>query len=696
MLIREYVDAVIKDKNKINEITNLHALTREVTGISYDSRKTKRGDIFFCKGRNFKSEYLQKACENGAVAGFYESPTNTEAVISDFPECVFVCVADVRRAMAVCSALHYGYPLKKLITVAVTGTKGKTTAVAQIKNVLSKTNGVKAAVLSEAVSENAPRLTTPESPDLHEAAYRSVKNGVTHLICEVSSQAMSEKRCYGIVFDYACFLNFGRDHVSPSEHTTEEDYFSAKASLFTQCKVCVLNADCKKTADVISLLKKSRTKTPITLFSFRDKTADFFATDPKITAEGCVFDVTDKAGDTQTLCVSTLGVFNAENALAAYSVCSLLGASKRSLFNGILSARAAGRGEVIESIDGKIKVIIDYAHNEMSFRALFEDVRARYGKDYGITAIFGCPGEKAQERRHQLPTVAEIYADRMIICEDDSGTESFEGIKNDILNAIKNKTSVSVIRDRGEAIRHALTNAFENNEKRVIVFAGKGRESKMRTKNGDIDCASDFELAGNAVSEYNARLSLGSLFSELSVQKGKLITVVAENGSDIAENLAFSVPLLLQNGVACVVVCIKEAAEGIKKACFGSGVVCEEVGSLSRGVVRGIADRGALAVSVSESELIRSGAEIAVALKADNLVYLTEHGGILLNGRISLPKLSLSSAELITLGNECAYLPEIVYAAKNGVKSCAVIDGREKSSLALHLSGANVLGSLLS
>lgn len=701
MIVSRYAAAITKDGNKITKILNTGALLREVTGIAYDSRRVKNGYIFFCKGRNFRPEFAKEACEKGACAIFYEISTRVEGLAEKFKGCAFVLVSDVRRAMAVCSAMHYGYPLKNLVTVAITGTKGKTTTVAQISSVLSEVRGFKSAVLSELVSNDAPRLTTPEAPDLHEAAYRAAKNGVTHLICEISSQAMSENRCYGIDFDYACFLNFGRDHVSPSEHRTEEEYFLAKASLFLHSKHSILNADCEKSADIVSLLKKERPSAPITFFSFNDKNTDFFAENLKTTAEGCVFDVSSANRRRQTVCLTTHGAFNAENALAAYSVSSLLGADEASLFKGILRARVAGRYEEAESIDGKIKVIIDYAHNEMSFRAIFEDLRARYGGEYGITAVFGCPGEKAQERRFQLPMVSALYASRVIICEDDSGREPFENIKNDIMSAFERtpnlyKASVSVIRSRKEAIRHAVINAFENNEKRIIVFLGRGRDSKMRTEKGDINCASDLELAKDAVSEYNARISLDSIFRNASANRGKIVTVVAENGSDIAESLAFSTSVLLKNGVFCVAVCKKEGLSEIKEACFSCGAVCEKVKDISLEAVKSLSKRGALTIYETTGELIGDGAKLAVSLKSDFLVYLTRCGGILLNGRIPLPKLSFSSAELITLGEECAYLPEMLYAARCGVKSCAVLDGREKSSLALHLSGNQVFGTLLS
>lgn len=701
MFIEDHIKLVQNDKNEIKSVIRGSSVQRTVTGISYDSRRMEEGSIFFCKGRNFKTEYVRHACERGACAVFYESDIDVSDCVRDFPECDFVCVADVRRAMALCSALHFGYPMKRLTTVAVTGTKGKTSTVRMIKNVLSETRGFCAEILGDNVSESAPRLTTPEAPDLHEAAYRALKNGATHLVCEISSQAMSEKRCYGIEFDIACFLNLGRDHISPCEHRSEEEYFRAKASLFLQCGHAVLNADDESSALISVLMKDKRPSAPITYFSFKDERADFFGGSPEMTEEGYVFGVTDrKKREKRDVCVSVHGLCNAENALASYSVCSLLGANGHALFNGILCTRVEGRGEELETLDGKVRVITDYAHNEMSFRALFEEIRARYGKDIGITAVFGCPGEKAYERRRQLPKVACEYADRIIICEDDSGKEPFEDIKNDILSSVKDKTSVSVIKDRGKAIRSALTSAFENGETRVIAFAGKGGETKMRTENGDEDCVSDCELASAAVAEYNERSGIEKLFSSISSQKGRIVAVIAENGSDIAESLAFSADLLLKNGAPCLTVCSETAASELEQVCFGSGIVCERTsGSPNASEIMSICRRGALALTALDGDLenvVKKGTEIAISLNADKLVYLLRQKGILLNGRVSIPKLSVSSAELITLNSEYAYLPEMIRARRNGVKTCAAVDGRKRNELAFFLSDAPFDGTRLS
>ena len=220
-------------------------LSRCVSGLYTDSRECKEGGIFFCKGRSFSALYLTEAVRKGAVAVIYEPAfldkiKGFEEALNSAKECaVIIKVSSVKKVMALFSAFHNGYPMEKAVTVAVTGTKGKTSVVTAIKDVLNAHAGFKAMILNEALPHGSPHLTTPEAIPLHAAARECVDKGASHVICEVSSQGIKELRTYGIVFDVACFLNFDRDHVSEHEHPSENDYFLSKAALFSFCKRAV-------------------------------------------------------------------------------------------------------------------------------------------------------------------------------------------------------------------------------------------------------------------------------------------------------------------------------------------------------------------------------------------------------------------------------------------------------------------------
>ncbi|MDY5175049.1 Mur ligase family protein, partial [Enterococcus faecium] len=198
----------------------------EFLQLSYDSRKADASTLFFCKGMNFKEEYLDSAIEQGIQYYVSEQPYENSAV--------GIIVTDIRKAMALLAMAFYDYPQNKLKVIGFTGTKGKTTAAYFTKAILDHTTNKKTALLStmnttlDGKTYFKSHLTTPESLDLYRMMAEAVKNGMTHLVMEVSSQAYKTQRVYGLTLDVGIFLNISPDHISPIEHPTFDDYFYCK------------------------------------------------------------------------------------------------------------------------------------------------------------------------------------------------------------------------------------------------------------------------------------------------------------------------------------------------------------------------------------------------------------------------------------------------------------------------------------
>ncbi len=741
-------------------------LSAEVSELYSDSRKCKAGSIFFCKGRHFLNEYLTEALQKEVLAVIYdkELPSQTSffsgVCLEQFKDCIFIEVKNVRKAMALLAAFHYGYPMQRAVTVAVTGTKGKTSTVTGIKDTLNENPKFKAIILNDALPSGSPRLTTPEPIELHAAAAKCIEHNATHIICEISSQGVKELRTYGIVFDLACFLNFGTDHVSPSEHPTLDDYFHSKAKLFSFCKKAVINLDSERAEEVLRVAAGSKNisvspsngKKEIYTFSEKDRGASFFAATNEENEFGSRIDVSEavylseqlntaeKTPSGQSLFpvyINSPGHFNAQNALAASSVCRILGCTADEIFRGILLSKTEGRMEIFDTADGKVRIIVDYAHNKMSFTALFEAAKRTYnGPPPKITAIFGCSGEKAYSRRYDLPEVALRHSDRIIICEDDSGREPFESIKNEILKNISEilkdsgegyvkNASVSVIQSRETAVYEAVKNAFENGERRLILFAGRGREKTMYLKDGETPILSDVSAALRAVNAYNSSLSLDSVLSGLTEKRGQIITVSFENHVDIISNLSFSVAKFLQAGIVPLAVCDKAGAETLREQCYKNGIATFSVSetevpyikaekyasesqtlnhAVSENCQNGIsirdtafssAKRGALTVAVVKEDVKAKAAEISAREKTDALVYLTRGGGIILNGKPFRSVISESTAALISRKFSSPYLTLACRAVSGGTKTVAVIDGREKSLLTFLGTETNYIGTVI-
>ena len=193
------------------------------------------------------------------------------------------------------------------------------------------------------------------------------------------------------------------------------------------------------------------------------------------------------------------GIFNVSNALAAISIAHVLGVPEKYVRSGLLRARAGGRMQTYVSADGRAVAIVDYAHNEMSFKALYDSVRVEYpGRK--IISVFGCPGGKAHLRRHDLAAAADENCDYIIITEEDSGEEPFENIARDIAENIE-RCDFAVNEDRGEAIRKAICGVTD--DERVVLITGKGEETRQKRGTLYVDCPSDVEYTKAALEEYD-------------------------------------------------------------------------------------------------------------------------------------------------------------------------------------------------
>ncbi|MDR2771198.1 MAG: UDP-N-acetylmuramyl peptide synthase, partial [Clostridiales Family XIII bacterium] len=347
-----------------------------------------------------------------------------------------------------------------------------------------------AAILSgienyDGVIREESHLTTPETLELHEHFRNAAESGMEYMVMEVSSQALKYDRTLGLRFDAACFLNIGEDHISDIEHTDFEDYFSSKLRIFRQCEAACVNADAAEAARIAEAARG----VPRLLSFGLSPGADIRGCDVKSLGEGLAFrtesDVPALSGADFKIAMS--GLFNVENALAAITLTQLLGVPVPHIKAGLSVARAAGRMEVFRGADGRV-VIVDYAHNKLSFETLFKSVRREYaGRRIGI--VFGCPGGKALGRRRELGILAGEYADFLYLTEEDAGEEDVETICREIAShAAPFGRPCRIIPDREEAIRAALAEA---DARSVLLITGKGRETRQKRGRVYADTPSD-------------------------------------------------------------------------------------------------------------------------------------------------------------------------------------------------------------
>ena len=478
-------------------------LDHRFSHLSYSSADVTPDTFFICKGATFKEEYLRDAIAKGA--GVYLAQSLYEGV-----DCPHILVSDIRKAMSLVSIAFYQKAYRNFRVVGLTGTKGKTTTTYFMKNILDafcRRNpqlcaAQKSAVLSTVevdtgIEHHEAHLTTPESPDLQRYFAQTRDSGLPFLTMEVSSQAYKLSRVYGMDFDIGMFLNIGEDHIGPLEHTDFEDYFSCKLQLMEHCRTAIVNREMDHAQRV---LEHARAHAQRVLTFGRLETADLDDDDcwilRDIQKEEQGFTFTTSHGLAQdSWRIRMAGRFNVENALAAILAAKALGVDDQSIREGLLQNEVQGRMNLFEK-DG-VTVLVDYAHNFLSFQKLYESLKADY-PGQRIVVVVGCPGGKAQLRRRDIGTLSGQNADYLYLTAEDPQFEDVRSICEEIASFVKPYgTPYEIIEDRAQAVEKAITTAQKGD---VIVLAAKGEEVYQKVRGEYVYYESDLAIAKRLLS----------------------------------------------------------------------------------------------------------------------------------------------------------------------------------------------------
>ena len=439
----------------------------DIVDVIYDSRKVTKGCAFVClKGFNVDGhKFIPDALEKGATALIVQDDIAAPDGIA------VIKVADTRKTLAYMSVEYFGHPADELKTIAITGTKGKTTTVAMIRSILEKA-GIKTATIGTLgiVIDNQiykTNNTTPESYEIQQALRRMVNEGCKAMVIEASSLGLKWHRTDGITFDYGIFTNFSNDHIGKAEHADMEEYLYCKSILFKQCKLGLINRDDEKWNEVT----KDHT-CEIETYGFNDESDIVAHNDSLIARPGYIgvhFDTTGKKE--LSVDVAIPGRFSVYNALAAIAVCRHFDLTDKDILDGLNEVKVKGRVEAVPVV-GEYTILIDYAHNALSMENILTTL-----KEYNPTRLvtmFGAGGDRPKDRRYEMGEVSGKLSDLSVITEDNSRFEDVMDIIEDIKVGI-NKTDGEyvVIPNRVDAIRYCIENAQKGD---IIVLAGKGHE----------------------------------------------------------------------------------------------------------------------------------------------------------------------------------------------------------------------------
>ncbi len=441
-----------------------------ISGLSYDSRTTAPGDLFFALPglHTDGAVFARQAFGKGAVAVVAEKTLEN-------PEGPLILVPDARAAMARLAAAFHGHPSRTLKCIGVTGTNGKTTSAFLMKHLLDAAGlrsgligTVKYVVGDEEI--DAPR-TTPESVDLQQLLARIHDAAGRAVAMEVSSHALVQHRTDAIEFDAAVFTNLTQDHLD--YHKSMDAYYEAKALLFEQLASqtgkkgrAIVNADDRYGHRIIEQFSK-RTK----LMTFgRGVHADFRASSIRFDGNGTTFHL-EARGKSFLVRLPLIGLFNVYNTLGALAAITTCGVELRASIAALAAApQVPGRLERVPA-RRNFHVYVDYAHTDDALRNVLRTLREL--KPARLITVFGCGGDRDRAKRPLMAAASEELSDWSIITSDNPRSEDPEAILADIRGGMRG-TRFETIPDREKAIHHAIELAETGD---IILIAGKGHET---------------------------------------------------------------------------------------------------------------------------------------------------------------------------------------------------------------------------
>ena len=500
---------LLRGEGLLSRVERLDAAdATSVSGVDCDSRVAAPGHIFVCKGAAFKPAYLASAVDKGAVAYLCDE-TLAPALAAACPNVPALVATDLRRAMAVASAVAWGRPDQHIGVLGITGTKGKSTVAYMLRHILDGDEsgsgcGIMGSIDTYDGIEGFESVnTTPEAPDLWRHLANTRAASLPYMVMEVSSQALKYDRVVNLDIDVACFLNIGRDHISPVEHPSFEDYFESKLRIFDQARVAVVSLDMDHASEVLA--RAARCERVVT-FSVADdaaqRGADVWASDIRSEGGSIAFTVHSARGERE-MRVSMPGLFNVDNALAAIAMCEAIGVADERIVAGLAHVRVPGRMELLQTADPRVCALVDYAHNKLSYQRFFSSVSKEFA-GRKVIALFGAPGDKAQERRRELPEEASRWADLIIYTEEDPAHERVEDICAELAANTPEGQAYEVICDRPAAIARAAEVAFAAPEGAVVCLLAKGDETRQHEGDRFVPCETDGSIWEREVARHLA------------------------------------------------------------------------------------------------------------------------------------------------------------------------------------------------
>jgi UDP-N-acetylmuramyl-tripeptide synthetase len=477
-----------------------------VTSVTSDSRAVLPGSLFVAV-RGFSADghrFIESAVCRGAIAVVCEELPDAAA-----EGCIYIRVADSRRALAEAARVFYCNASDRLQLIGVTGTNGKTTTAKLITSMLNA-NGVPAGYIGTNLcmigeEEITLERTTPEADLLHSLFARMLEAGCKAAVMEVSSHAMMLGRVYGLRFEAAVFTNLTMEHLD--FHETMQEYAAAKQRLFDQLApegFAVVNTDDPWASQILS--RVDRTRRFCCSMHEQDEGAGCGKSFRAELLQGSI-EYSDVRlhfpGTVVPMQVHLPGAYNVMNVLEAAATGTGLGLEPQSACSSLAAVSAVeGRMERVDATGTGVNVFVDYAHTPDALLKALETLSGLKPPGSRLFVVFGCGGDRDKTKRPEMGRIASEIADLTVLTSDNPRSEDPEEILDEIERGIRGGSHIRIC-DRREAIGKALVVLSPGD---ILLVAGKGHEKYQEIK-GHKEYFSDQEVIRTFLNTMGAGLA---------------------------------------------------------------------------------------------------------------------------------------------------------------------------------------------
>jgi len=438
----------------------------DAKGISFDSRKVKKGDIFFAIKGNKTSgvEFIKEALKKGASIIVVN-----KSVKYKNNNIKLILVKDVRQSLSEACSNFYNKKPKKII--AVTGTNGKSSVADFFYQILSF-NKISAGSIGTLgiVSKKHNKKTKLTSADpifLHKNLQKLKKNKVNNVILEASSHGLEQKRLDNLNINLGIFTNLSHDHLD--YHKNIQTYFNCKTYLFKKLlnkKSTIISDEDIKEFNVIKNIAKRR---QLKIVSIGRIFGDIKILSNSYNKNLQIINILYKS-KIYNLHVPLIGYFQIKNLLMAILAASDCGVDVVKSLKHIEKIKPVpGRLELIAQLKNNSSIILDFAHTPEALKKSLIEIKKQFNKK--IIIVFGCGGERDKSKRYKMGKIAQKYCRKIFVTDDNPRNENPQKIRKDILKGCKEKGIE--IGNRENAIKYAI-HELEPNE--ILLVAGKGHE----------------------------------------------------------------------------------------------------------------------------------------------------------------------------------------------------------------------------